>query len=249
MAESPPKPARKSAKAAGKPSAVIARAADVVQQTLAAAPAIPPALAAPAAPHEAPVATQPEPIKPTGAQPAPRAATPPVRSTPAAAPVAPAATAAKDISMDTIDTAKSTVENATAKAETLFNEAGDRAKGAMEKGQKYFEDAADFGRGNLEALVESSRVAARGLETLSQDSVAYAKKAFEEATAAAKQLASVKSPTEFLKLHSDYTRNAFDSLVAESSARAETMLKLAGEIAQPISNRVALAAEKIKVAA
>ncbi|AXJ95523.1 phasin family protein [Sphingomonas sp. MMO-176] len=207
----------------------------------------------PVAPAAAPVAhaktAVPVKSEPTGSKPAPRAAPSPAPQPPAAAPVAPPAPAAKEVTMDTIDTAKTAAENATAKAQTFVNEAGDRAKGALEKGRKLMEDAADFGRGNVEALVESSRIAARGLEALSHDGVAYAKKAFEEATATAKQMASVKSPTELLKLQADYARNAFDALVAESSARAETMLKLAGEVAQPISNRVALAAEKMKVSA
>lgn len=188
--------------------------------------------------------------KPTGVKPAPRVPEAPALPQPdAAAPVATPAPAVKEVTMDTIDTAKTAAETATAKAQGFMNEAGDRAKGAMEKGQKIMEEAADFGRGNVEALVESSRIAARGFEALSHDGLAYAKKAFEEATAAAKQMAGVKSPTELMKLQADYARNAFDALVAESSARAETMLKLAGEVAQPISNRVALAAEKMKVSA
>ena len=52
-----------------------------------------------------------------------------------------------------------------------------------------------------------------------------------------------------MKLHSDFMRSAFDAMVAETSKNTESMLKLAGEIAQPLSTRVALAAEKIKVSA
>jgi len=59
----------------------------------------------------------------------------------------------------------------------------------------------------------------------------------------------VKSPTEFVKLQSDYLRTTFDALIAETSRSTEAMLKLAGEVAQPISSRVALAAEKVKIAA
>ncbi|RYY14799.1 MAG: phasin family protein [Alphaproteobacteria bacterium] len=153
---------------------------------------------------------------------------------------APAATAAKDVTMDTIKTM-------TDEAQAMF--AGADAKGAMEKGQKMFDEMNSFSKGNIEAIVESSKIAAKGFETLGQDAVAYAKKSFEEATAAAKTLASVKSPTEFMKLQSDYVRSAFDMMVAETSRSTETMLKLAGEVAQPISNRVAIAAEKVKIAA
>ena len=154
---------------------------------------------------------------------------------------------AKETSMDA--TIKDAAATAQAQAKTMFAEANERAKGAMEKGAKSFEDMNEFAKGNVEAVVESARIYAKGLETLGQDAAAFAKKSFEDATAAFKTLSTVKSPTEFLKLQSDYARTSFDALVAETSRSTEKMVKLASEVAQPISNRVALAAEKMKVAA
>ena len=135
------------------------------------------------------------------------------------------------------------------KTQAMFADLSTRAKGAMEKSAAAFEDANAFAKGNIEAIVESSKIAAKGAETLGHEVSAYAKASFEEATAAARTLTSVKSPTEFLKLQSDYTRSAFDALVQQASRNTEAMLKLAGEVVQPLSNRVALAAEKLKVAA
>ena len=140
-------------------------------------------------------------------------------------------------------------QDAQAKAQTMFAEANDRTKGAMDKGRKMVEDMNDFGKGNVEAIVESSKIAARGLETMGQDVTAYTRKSIEEAMAALKTLAAAKSPTEFLKLQSDYARSMFDAMIAETSRSTEAMLKLAGEVAQPISNRMAIAADKMKVAA
>ena len=54
---------------------------------------------------------------------------------------------------------------------------------------------------------------------------------------------------EFAKLQGDFTRQSFDAMVAHGSRSAEAMLKLAGEIAQPFSSRLAVAADKFKVAA
>ncbi len=208
----------------------------------------------PAAKTVVPVASAPT-AAPTAAQPVPAPVLPePVAAAiaatsagSAAAPLAEAPApitkpAAKEVIMETI-------ENVTAQTQTAFTDATDRAKGAVEKGQKMFEDANEFGKGNLEALVESSKIAARGIEAMTQEAAAFAKKSFEEATAAAKTLSSVKSPTEMMKLQSDYIRSAFDAMVQQTSRNTESMLKLAGEIAQPLSNRVALAAEKVKVAA
>jgi phasin family protein len=135
------------------------------------------------------------------------------------------------------------------KAQAFFTDFNDRAKTAVEKSTKAVEELNDFAKGNVEALVESSKIAAKGIETLGQDAAEYSRKSFEAATAALKSLSAVKSPTEFFKLQSDYVRTAFDSYVAEASKNTEAMLKLAGDASQPISNRFAAAAEKVKAVA
>ena len=64
-----------------------------------------------------------------------------------------------------------------------------------------------------------------------------------------KSFAAVKSPTELFQLQSEFAKSSFDSAVAEASKLSEAVVKLAGEIAQPISSRYAVAAEKLKAAA
>lgn len=135
---------------------------------------------------------------------------------------------------------------ATSKGAQIFADMNERAKGAAERGAKLFDEVNGFTKGNVEALVESGRIAAKGFESLGQGAADYARRQIETATANMRQLASVKSPTEFVKLQADFTRAAFDQAVAETSRSTEAMLKLAGEIVQPISNRFALAADRIK---
>jgi phasin family protein len=142
-----------------------------------------------------------------------------------------------------------TIKDAAEKGQAYFAEFSAKAKAAAEKSAKAFEDINEFGKGNVEALVESGKIAAKGFESLGQGYADYARKQFEGTTAALKGFAAVKSPTEFFKLQSDFVRGQFDSFVAESSKNTEAMIKLAGDVAKPISNRVALAAEKIMVAA
>lgn len=173
-----------------------------------------------------------------------------------AAPATATATATADEDEDTImdattiqNTAKDFGDKAAQQTQAMFADAQDRTKGAVEKGQKFLAELTEFNKGNIEALVESSKIAARGFEAMSQDAMATAKSTFEEASQAMQTLATVKSPTEFMKLQADFARSAFDTMVQQASRRTEASLKLAGEVAQPISNRVALAAEKIKVAA
>lgn len=146
----------------------------------------------------------------------------------------------------TIDNVAAT---ATDKTNEMFAGMKDQAKGAMEKGAAAVSELNSFTKGNVEALVESGKIAVAGVQTLAQDQAAYVRKQIEEATAAVKTFAAVKSPTEFVKLQGDYVRQQFDTMIAETSRSTEAMLKLVGEVAQPISNRFALAAEKIKLAA
>jgi len=215
------------------PADVLAAVSEVAHEPVAAAapepaapePVIPEAIAPEPA---APVATAPEPAF-TNPQPT--------------APVFSAAIVQKE------ETMEATMQEATNKTQAMFGDVNARAKTAMEKSAKMFEDMNDFGKGNVEAIVESSRIAAKGLETLGQEAAEYTRKQFESTTAIMKNLASVKSPTELFKMQSDFIRQSFDSMVAESSKNTEAMLKLVGEIAQPLSNRVALAAEKAKIAA
>lgn len=160
-----------------------------------------------------------------------------------AAPVFSAAIVQKEEIME------ATMQEAANKTHAMFGDVNEHAKSAMEKSSKMFEEMNAFGKGNVEAMVESSKIAAKGLEMLGQEAAEYTRKQFETTTAMMKSMASVKSPAELFKMQSDFIRHSFDSMVAESSKHTEAMLKLVGEIAQPLSNRVAIAADKAKTAA
>lgn len=198
------------------------------------------------APDASPVAAAPV-LKPATKKPAPRARAP--RAPVPAMIAAPAARSQKDSMMTDTTVETPQTETMTNKAKTMFTEANERARATMEKGARAFGDISSFHKGNIEAIVESSRIAAKGFEQIGQESANYLKSSYESATSQMKALSAVTSPTDFFKLQSDYARSAFDAFVAQTSRSTETALKLAGEIAQPISNRVALAAEKIKVTA
>ena len=208
------------------------------------------------------------------AQPAPRpvAKTPAIDTPPAAAFVSPqpdtpapilavapsGIPASETLASEPKDATMDTIQSITEKTKSLFTNGfggttttdfTEQAKGAMEKSAKMAEDFVAFGKGNIEALVESSKIAAKNVEALGQEAAEYAKTSFESATEAAKTLAAAKSPTEFVKLQSDYARTAFDTMIAEGSRSTERMLKMFGEFAQPISNRVAVATDKMKMPA
>lgn len=137
---------------------------------------------------------------------------------------------------------------ATDKANAMLGDMNTRFKTAFEKSSKLGEEMTELTKGNVEAIVASARVAAKASEALSQEAAEYSKKSFENAMAMFKSLAAVKSPTELLQLQSEFAKSSFDSAVAEASKFSESIMKIAGEVTQPLSTRYAIAADKIKAA-
>jgi phasin family protein len=128
--------------------------------------------------------------------------------------------------------------------QTLFVEANERSQEFTKRGQKVAEQLADLARANVEAMVESGRVASEGARTIGQDVVASGRDGVEQAADAIRSLAEAKSPTEYLQLQSEFARASFDRAVAETSKLTESLVKLAGEAFQPLSNRATANAER-----
>ncbi|VXC83258.1 phasin family protein [Sphingomonas sp. 8AM] len=202
-----------------------------------------------------PVAAGAENATATAPAPAPVIDEPIIQPQPAAA-AAPLET--KDTNMtDTVttfadkaqDQAKAFADKAQEQGRAAFNNAGEQARVALDKSRKVAEDLAEFGKGNVEALVESSRIAAQAFEAIGQDAATFARARYDSTAQLIQTLASVKSPTEALQLHAEYVRASFDALVKEASRSTEATLKLAGDVAKPLQNRVAVAADKFRTAA
>lgn len=153
------------------------------------------------------------------------------------------------IMSDPMETVKSYAEEAKTRIQGAMFEMNEKAKTAMEKSAKAMEEMGELAKGNLEAMVESSKIAAKGVESMSQEAVEFSRKSFEKSSATFKSFAAVKSPTEFFQLQSELLSSALDSMASAAAKNSETMLKLAGEVSQPISNRVAIVSERIKALA
>jgi len=128
--------------------------------------------------------------------------------------------------------------------QSIFADAGERSQDLVKKTQKVTEELADLARANVEAMVEAGRVASEGAKSIGQDVVATSREGVEQAADAIRSLAEAKSPTEYLQLQGDFARASFDRAVAETSKLTESLVKLAGEAFQPISNRATANAER-----
>jgi phasin family protein len=240
-------PAPRAAAKAGKKKQPRA-AATRVKKIAKAKPAKAPAAARKSQPAATPASKRTKPA----AKPAPKQTRPAAK--PEAKPVRAAVKAVRSMKtgvkiMANTNKAAETGQYAAEQFRAAFGDINERAKAAAEKSAKIVEELADLTRGNVEAFVASSKIAAKGVETLSQDAAEYSRKSFEEASAALKSFAEVKSPTDFFKLQGDFARSAFDAAVAESARVSEIVLKLAGDVAEPINSRYTVAAERVKTLA
>lgn len=150
---------------------------------------------------------------------------------------------------DVIETGKKFAEETKAKFETAYADFNEKAKAGVEKSTKAIEELSDIAKGNVEAMVESGKIAAKGIETLGQEAVDYSKKSFEKATASFKSFSTVKTPTEFFQLQSQLLSSSFDEFTKEAAKNSEAMMKLAGDVAQPLTARVTLVTDKVKALA
>lgn len=164
---------------------------------------------------------------------------------------APAGTTPISQLKDTImATAKKTAAtDYTAKAKELAADVQTRAKAAYDKGTEMTKDAVEFQKGNLEALVESGKIFAAGMQDMGRTYVEEAKSAAETVQDDVKKFTAIKSPTELFQLQGELARRNFDALVSTTSKNAEAMLKLANDAFAPVSSRMSLAAAKFGKAA
>jgi phasin family protein len=124
-----------------------------------------------------------------------------------------------------------------------------KAQAAYDKGTGLVAEMTDLAKGNVEAIVESGKIVASGIEGLSKTYAEEAKSVYETLTADIKEMAAIKSPTELFQLQGKIMRRNFDAMVATSSKGSEHAMKLANDAIAPITARVNLAVAKLSQAA
>lgn len=138
----------------------------------------------------------------------------------------------------------------------LADESADSARAAAGKGinqanraaetmLKAAEEAAAFGRGNVEAFTKSAQAYVSGVQDLSRQTMAMVQGLTEQALENAKALSGVRSLKEAAEIQANLTRAAFERTVSEATKLQETALKVAEQSFAPLSARVTVAAEKM----
>ena len=126
-------------------------------------------------------------------------------------------------------TKEKTMEQMNRAAETLFKAA---------------EEAAAFGRGNVEALAKSAQAYVSGVQDLSRQAAAMVQGLTDQALEGAKALSNVRSLKEAAEIQANLARAAFERAIGDATKLQETALKVAEQSFVPLSARVTLAVEK-----
>ncbi|NMJ42160.1 phasin family protein [Roseomonas sp. JC162] len=143
-----------------------------------------------------------------------------------------------------------------AQAQKIVTEGAAQARATMEKSMeqitkgaeglmKAAEEAAEFGRGNLEAFTKAAQTWAVGTQDLARQAMALAQGFTDQSLEGAKALAAVKSLNEAAEVQAKFAKAAMEKAVAESAKFQEAMFKLTEQTVAPISARVTVAVEKI----
>ena len=154
----------------------------------------------------------------------------------------------KDTVKATVSQFNESAEAAMTNGKAAMEQVAAQAKDAVESSMKSLDEMTEVARGNVEALLASARVAAAGFETLAAHISEVSRKSFEATTTTARAMTSVKTPNELFQMQSDFAKAQFDSAVSEFSKLTEMMVKMSGEVMEPVQNRVAITTDKVKTA-
>jgi len=165
------------------------------------------------------------------------------------------ATTAKKTAAEVTKTVTDAAAATTAQAQKLFADGTVQARAAIEKSVeqaqkaaadfvKAGEEAAEFSRGNVEALTQAAQLYFTGVQDLSRQAIASAQSLSEQTIEGVKALSSAKSLKDITDLQSNLFRTTFEKSVADMKALHEASVKLAEGSFAPITARFTLAVEK-----
>lgn len=157
--------------------------------------------------------------------------------------------AAIDASKETVETVEEIVKAGSQAASVGYERAAALTRDQVEKTSKAvfkgYGDFASLGQDNLDAVVKSGDVVAKGFETLSKGMMDFARVSFEGNVEATNAILGAKTLSDLVDLQTKYTRRNLDQFLAESTKLTELTVKVANEAFAPIKARVDVAVEKM----
>lgn len=135
---------------------------------------------------------------------------------------------------------------ATKQVEEFTAEAKKTMEEGVEKMTQGVEDVTSFSQDNVEAVMTSGKVMAKATEEMNAEVIAFSKKSYQDSMAAAKEISTSKSVTEFFEKQTAFAKTAFESYVAEATKLNEIYSAAAQDAFAPLNNRFTAAADMVK---
>jgi len=110
---------------------------------------------------------------------------------------------------------------------------------------KSAEQAAEFGRGNLEAITKASQLYVTGVQDLSRQTMAMFQALSEHTIEGMKALSTMKSVKDAADFQASFTKTAFERAMNDTAKLHEAAMKVAETSIEPISARMTVAMEKM----
>jgi hypothetical protein len=99
-----------------------------------------------------------------------------------------------------------------------------------------FGDFQVYGKEHFDAAVASAGTFTKGVQAIATAVSDYSRKSFEDGSAFVEKLASVKSFDKAIEVQTDYTKSAYEALIAESARIGELYADLAKEAYKPVES-------------
>lgn len=142
-----------------------------------------------------------------------------------------------------------------AQAKKIMTDGATQARATMEKTMeqatkstegffKAAEEAAEFGRGNLEALTKATQTLTAGFQDLGKQYFALSQALTDHAMESAKALAAVKSLKEATDIQASFAKASLERAMSETAKLQEAGFRLVEQASAPLTARMTLAVEK-----
>ena len=96
-----------------------------------------------------------------------------------------------------------------------------------------FDTIQKFGKDNVDAALKTFGAVSKSAQTIAVEAADYAKKSFEQGTAALEKLVGVKSLDKAIEIQTDHLKASYEGFVAQSSKVGEISTSIAKEAFKP----------------
>ncbi len=139
---------------------------------------------------------------------------------------------------------KKFVEDGATGARVVMEKGMEQATKTAEGFFKAAEEAAEFGRGNVEAMTKAAQMLTAGFQDLGKQYFAVSQALTDHALESAKALAAVKSLKEAADIQAAFAKASFERAMSETAKLQEATYRLAEQAGAPLAARMTLAVEK-----